>query len=426
MNAVLQQKGSLASLLPVALAKTREKDRPLLQELCYGTLRHFYSLNEQISQHLSKPLREKDNDVRALLLVGGYQLIHTRIPAYAAINSTVSAAQYFKKTWAKALINAVLRKIQRNLENGNKEIADDVSRYDHPQWLMDAIRSSWPAQAEALLLANNTRAPMTLRVNRHQSSRDSYLQLLKDHVIAAQPTLLSDVGIRLEIPVSVELLPGFASGSVSVQDEAAQLSSELLRLQAHHQVLDACAAPGGKTGHLLEHESTLSVLALDVDAERTALIRENLRRLQLKAQVVTADAAQPDQWWQNYADKKLFDRILLDAPCSATGVIRHHPDIKILRRPSDIPALAATQLKLLQALWPLLNPGGYLLYVTCSILPQENDEVITQFLTTTPDAMIDTLEVSWGDVTRYGRQLFPQTGGHDGFYFSRLVKNLQS
>jgi 16S rRNA (cytosine967-C5)-methyltransferase len=423
---LLRQRGSLSTQLPVALAKTEAKDQSLLQELCYGTVRHYFSLDHALKQQLDKPLREKDSDIHALLLVGVYQLYHMRIPAYAAINSCVSAADEFKKSWAKSLVNAVLRNVQRNIEKPEIALApaDEEAVFDHPQWLIDKIRAAWPGQAGAVLQANNTRAPMTLRVNARQATRDQYGNALHENKIPARAGKLASEALILEAAMDVDRLPGFAEGAVSVQDEAAQLSASLLKVSAGLSVLDACAAPGGKTCHLLEWEPSLAVTALDINKQRCALIDENLGRLKLDARVIAADAMQPEQWWQQHCGAKLFDRILLDAPCSATGVIRHHPDIKLLRQEKDIAVLAETQLQLLRALWPLLKPRGYLLYVTCSILPQENDEVTGRFLAAVSDAQCDVIETGWGIQTAYGKQLLPEENGHDGFYFCRIQKSV--
>jgi 16S rRNA (cytosine967-C5)-methyltransferase len=421
---LLHQRGSLSTQLPAALAKAEVKDQSLLQELCYGTARHYFSLDYALKQQLDKPLREKDSDIHALLLIGVYQLYHMRIPAYATINSCVSAADEFKKSWAKGLVNAVLRNIQRNIEKPKIALApaDDETVFDHPQWLIDKIRAAWPGRAEAVLQADNTRALMTLRINARQVTRDQYADGLREKNIFATAGKLASHALILETAMDVDQLPGFADGAVSIQDEAAQLSASLLRISAGLSVLDACAAPGGKTCHLLECEPSLAVTALDINKQRCALIAENLQRLKLDACVIAADAAQPEQWWQQHCDAKLFDRILLDAPCSATGVIRHHPDIKLLRKEKDIAVLAETQLQLLHALWPLLKPQGCLLYVTCSILPQENDEVTGRFLAAVSDAQCDVIETEWGIQMAYGKQLLPEENGHDGFYFCRIKK----
>lgn len=428
--AVLNDRMSLAKALPAALEKTQDKDKPLLQELCYGTIRHVFSLNNRVNKYLNKPLKEKDSDIFALLLIGAYQLLYMRIPPYAAINSSVEGAHTFKKTWAKGLVNAVLRNIQREIEAGKSpathpdpEPISEEARYDHPQWLIDIIKRDHSSLAENIFLANNTRAPMTLRINKQQISRDEYLHLLSEANITAFTPKLGDDAVQLETAVDVSKLPLFDRGAVSIQDEAAQLSASLLMLKKNLSVLDACAAPGGKTCHMLEHEPTLVVTALDADDQRCTLIHENLQRLHLSAHVIAVDACHPESWWEKECDKKLFDRILVDAPCSATGVIRHHPDIKLLRQANDISALAKTQLRILCALWPLLKPEGILLYATCSILQQENDGVISQFLAKTADAEIDNIDVGWGQVTLHGRQLLPQQNGHDGFYFARIKKS---
>jgi len=349
-----------------------------------------------------------------------------RIPEYAAVTETVAAVKELKKPWAKGLVNAVLRNVQRQKSPSTASCFSttaDEAQYEHPQWLIDRLRNGWPERAEQLLQVNNTKAPMTLRINALQTTRDDYLAQLRDAAISAQPGALCEHAVILDTAVSVEQLPGFADGCASVQDEAAQLSSGLMKLSPGLAVLDACAAPGGKTCHLLESEPTLQVIAVDNSEQRCTLIRDNLQRLKLEAQTVIADATHPETWWKQQCDGHLFDRILVDAPCSATGVIRHHPDIKLLRKPTDIPALAATQVKLLQALWPLLEPGGYLLYVTCSILPQENDDVIASFLESVPEASIDAMDTAWGIRTRFGKQLLPALNGHDGFYFCRMTKS---
>lgn len=417
---VIQQKGSLATLLPDAMRRTSNSDKTFLQELCYGSLRHYYSLAAECSHYLQKPLRDKDSDIQALLISGAYQLQHMRIPAYAAINSSVAAAGYLRKDWAKGLVNAVLRKIQS--QSSRLEPPNDEARYDHPLWFIEAVRASWPQQAESILSANNQRAPMTLRVNTRPQTRDDYLQRLAAAGIQAEPTTLGNAGIQLAMPLPVDALPNFANGNVSVQDEAAQLSAPLMCLEKGLRVLDACAAPGGKTCHLLETQPDISLLAIDREKNRCQLIQQNLQRLNLDATVLVADAAAPSTWKLPPGIVPVFDRILLDAPCSASGVIRHHPDIKLLRRASDIPALASAQLGLLRALWPLLVPGGLLLYVTCSILPAENDDVITNFLAEAEDVKVDKLSVSWGLPTGHGRQLLTERDGHDGFYYARLHK----
>jgi len=292
--------------------------------------------------------------------------------------------------------------------------------YSHPYWLIKRLKQAWPEHWQQVCAANNERAPMSLRVNAQRNSRDDYLQQLTAADISASNCPHSVYGIKLEKPANVETLPGFGDGLCSVQDEAAQLAATLLQLEPGQHVLDACAAPGGKTCHLRELEPQLaSLTALELDAERATRIHQNLERLQLNAKVVEGDASQPEQWW----DQQHYDRILLDAPCSATGVIRRHPDIKLLRHDEDIAALAELQLQILSALWPLLKPRGILLYATCSVLPDENEQVLEKFLSQHSDVEILPIDADWGLAGPAGRQLFPQPQGHDGFYYARIQKS---
>ena len=369
---------------------------------------------------LQKPFKAADADVEALLLVGLYQLLYTRVPAHAAIGETVGCADKLKKPWAKALLNAVLRRAQRESEALLAELEHDpVVRTAHPRWLQKSLKAFWPEQWEAICAANNAHPPMILRVNRRHRSRDAYLQLLTDAGINATPCVYSTDGIVLEAAADVRSLPGFAEGWISVQDEAAQLAADLLDLAPGQRVLDACCAPGGKTCHILEVEKDLAgVVAVDLEAKRLVRVRENLARLGLSAELIAADGRDTATWW----DGKPFQRILLDAPCSATGVIRRHPDIKLTRQPDDIAALAVLQGELLDALWPTLEVGGILLYATCSTLPTENTEVIEAFLARTPGARELDLATTAGLKQPHGRQLLAQEGGHDGFYYAKLIK----
>ena len=374
---------------------------------------------------LQKPFKAADADVEALLLVGLYQLLYTRVPAHAAIGETVGCADKLKKPWAKALLNAVLRRAQRESEALLAELEHDpVVRTSHPRWLQKSLKAFWPEQWEAICAANNAHPPMILRVNRRHHSRDAYLEKLQNVGIEAQACTFSRDGILLAEPCDVRTLPGFAEGWISVQDEAAQLAADLLELSPGQRVLDACCAPGGKTCHLLEIQPQLSgVVAVDLEAKRLVRVRENLDRLGLNAELIAADGRDTAAWW----DGKPFQRILLDAPCSATGVIRRHPDIKLTRQADDIPALATLQGELLDALWPTLEVGGILLYATCSTLPTENTEVVEAFLARTSGAReLDIAGQSGqqppGLKQPHGRQLLPQQGGHDGFYYAKLIK----
>ncbi|MDM3870454.1 16S rRNA (cytosine(967)-C(5))-methyltransferase RsmB [Porticoccus sp. W117] len=421
--ATLREQGSLATLLPECQSKVKARDRALLQELCFGTLRYYPRLALILEKLLAKPFKPKDNDLQALLACALYQLMETRIPPHAAIGESVQAAVALKKQWAKGLVNGVLRRFDREKD----AICDEFStsrqfQSCHPQWLIDALDAAWPADSDTIMAGNNQRPPMTLRVNRQKHSRENYAKILEKEGFGFQMSAISADALVLDQPADVAELPHFAEGGVSVQDEAAQLAAQLLSVQPNQRVLDACCAPGGKTCHLLELEPSLDVVALDIDEQRLSRVQQNLDRLQLAAELVTADACAVEQWW----DGRQFDRILLDAPCSATGVIRRHPDIKVLRRPADIAKLAALQLQLLQALWPLLRDGGKLLYATCSILPEENNALVERALQELPGAQVVALDggghADWGCTTATGRQLFPQPQGHDGFYYALMQK----
>ena len=420
MTQILSAKGSLSSLLPSVSSKIAENDRPLLQELCFGTCRFYPQLQAYTECLLDKPLRAKDSDVQALLLLGLYQLLHTRIPDHAAIGETVEVTRQIKKPWATNLVNGVLRSFQRDSAKINDFLAENRAfSSNHPAWMEAMMSKCWPEQFTQLISANNQHPPFSLRLNTQKISRTNYLQQLQELDIGAKPTQYSPYGITLAHACDPRTLPYFAEGWLSVQDEAAQLSGDLLELSPNLRILDACSAPGGKTGHLLELEPSLQVTALDADERRLIRVRENLNRLGVNADVICGDGTKPNSWW----DGELYDRILLDAPCSATGIIRRHPDIKVLRTPEELDKLGELQQQLVKNLWPLLKPGGILLYATCSIMPKENTRIIEAFLARTPNASCDSLEAPWGIAQTCGRQLLPQIDGHDGFYYARLRKN---
>ena len=423
LTAVLSGKASLGSSLPPQLDKVEHHDRALAQDLAFGAARWQPRLQLLADKLLEKPFKAADKDVEALLLIGLYQLLHSRIPEHAAIGETVGCAGALKKPWAKGLLNAVLRRAQREHETLFAELdRDPVLHTAHPRWLQKRLKADWPEHWQAICTANNEHPPLILRVNRRHGSRDAYLEELRSAGLAAEPCTFSRDGVRLLQPCDVTTLPGFKEGRVSVQDEAAQLAADLLELAPGQRVLDACAAPGGKTCHLLEVEPGLGeVVAVDLEAKRLARVRENLDRLHLEATLIAADGRATGAWW----DGQPFQRILLDAPCSATGVIRRHPDIKLTRKPEDIPALAQLQGELLDALWPTLAPGGILLYATCSVLPTENSETIAAFLARTPDAQEVAIAGEFGLQPAHGRQLLPQLDGHDGFYYAKLFKRPQ-
>jgi len=421
INQVASEKKSLDDVLPSYLKKYEDaRDKALLQELCYGTLRWYYKLDAIAKSLLTKTSKKTDALVYSLILVGLYQLLYLRIPHHAALFETVAVTDIIKKTWAKGLINAVLRNFTREQEKILAQIEKDlVAKYSHPEWLITLLQKSWSKNWKEILNANNDHPPLHLRVNLQKISCDDYLKKLKELEIQAKIHTTSETAITLEKPIDISALPDFYHGFVSVQDLAAQYAVDLLELKPGLRVLDACAAPGGKTAHILENTPDLQELvAVDLIDKRLEMIQNNLTRLQLSATLICGDATKPLKWW----DGKKFDRILLDAPCSGTGVIRRHPDIKILRQEKDINNNAALQFKLLEALWPLLNNDGILVYATCSVLPQENQMVIEKFLLKYNNAQEKPITVSWGHKVTHGIQIFPETSGSDGFYYAKILK----
>ena len=428
VNAVNRHGRSLDAALAAAAEFNNPADRALLRHLSYGTLRYHWQLRAWLDVLLERRLRARDSVIESLLCVGLFQLDSTRVPDHAAVSMTVEAARLLRQPKFAALVNAVLRNFRRK-NIAETEPRNDEARYSHPEWLIEQLKEDWPDHWQQILEANNERAPMWLRVNRRNNETPDYLRQLDAATEEAHTTLPGiDSAIRLATPKSVDDLPGFAKGDVSVQDAAAQLAALWLvdgtADASELRILDACAAPGGKTGHLLELAGSGSTLmAVDSDQERLRRVSENLQRLGLDATLVHADASKPGEW----AEGREFDRILLDAPCSASGVIRRHPDIKVLRRKSDIAEFARLQGRLLQALWPLLAPGGRLLYVTCSVLTEENDAVMSDFLQKTSDASEQHVlpNNNIRDLMQdkeYGFQILPGTHGVDGFYFSCLQK----
>ncbi len=418
LTRVLQKGQSLSSLLPHSFHSLPPERHALAQELCYGTLRWAPRLTAFLNALIDKPLKSKDNDIQCLLLMGLYQLAYMEIPAHAVVSETVAVTTILKKKWAKGLVNAVLRRFQREYQSLEKKLASDsVATSAHPAWLLQLLQQAWPDEWQSIVEANNQRPPMALRINRAQTTLDAYFLELQAKGISATTSPYAPDALILNKPVRVEQLPGFTEGLVSVQDSAAQLAAPLVAPQAGMRVLDACAAPGGKTGHLLEICIDIELIALDIEEKRLQRVNDNLRRLKLGATLVTADASKSD-WW----DGKPFDRILLDAPCSATGVIRRHPDIKMLRQPDDIPRLIALQATILENLWSMLRPGGMLVYATCSVLPQENAEQLANFLANHDDAEEQSIVADWGRADRVGRQILPDQDGMDGFYYACIKK----
>jgi 16S rRNA (cytosine967-C5)-methyltransferase len=410
---------SLNQALPPRLALVAERERSLLQQLCYGTLRQQPRLQALLNQLLNKPLRDKDSDVLGLLLCGLYQLESTRIPDHAAVASTVGAVAALKKPWAKGMTNAVLRRFLREREALCSTLSGAAAAC-HPQWLYEALHQYWPGEAVDIISANNQQPPMTLRVNASRGTRQDYLKKLAAQDIEAAPGQLSPHAVYLAKPREVLDIPGFAEGEVSVQDEAAQLAAPLLQASPGERVLDACAAPGGKSCHLLELQPNIAELvAMDIDGARLEKVDQNLQRLGQQATLLEGDASCPGPALASTS----FDRILVDAPCSASGVIRRHPDVKLLRRPEDIGQMAELQLKILQGLWPLLKSGGSLLYATCSVLPEENADVVTRFLAECEGARMVALPEALGIASGPGRQLLPSADGADGLFYALLHKH---
>lgn len=414
--AVIDQHLSLGDALEANRAAIAGRDRALVHELAYGVCRRFFELDAVLQRLMPKPLRQKDADIRALLLMGMFQLRYMRVPDHAAVAETVASTRQLKKNWASGLVNAVLRAF-RSRETELYLALPEAAQLAHPEWLLARIKKAWPDHYRQIIDASNTAPEMALRVNRRRGSRETCLAQMQAQSVVATPGELSADALLLSRGMDVEKIPGFSEGLVSVQDQAAQLAAPLLRCEAGQRVLDACAAPGGKTCHLLElHE--LDLLALDASASRLERIGENLRRLGLSCIVQQADAREPASWWNGVA----FDRILLDAPCSATGVIRRHPDIRMRRDPEQIVKATEQQRALLQGLWSCLATDGLLLYGTCSILPEENELLVASFVQATPGAEIEPLNFNGGIERTIGRQLLPLSGSNDGFYYALLRK----
>lgn len=396
------------------------RDRAFTQKLVYGVVRWYWNLIPQLRDLMHRPLRKRDQDIEMLLLIGLYQLRYLSTPVHAAVAATVAACDVLNKTWAKGLVNATLRNAIRRRGDLEQAVAASISaRTAHPQWFIEAVQQDWPDNWDAILAANNQHPPFTLRVNVQRNSREEYFALLAKAGFGACKTPFADQGITLDEPVPVEALPEFDVGGVSVQDEAAQLAAGLMELPDSGHILDACAAPGGKTAHILESCSgQLGVVAIDRSEHRVTLIEGTLRRLALRARLHNCDATMIQDWW----DGVEFDRILIDAPCSGSGVIRRHPDIKIHRRLEDVRNLVKQQERLLNSLWPLLKPGGKLVYATCSLLKAENDGVISKFVAGTNRVRLDQIDAEWGTATNCGRQIITGDGHMDGFYYARLEK----
>jgi 16S rRNA (cytosine967-C5)-methyltransferase len=437
---------SINQILPNKPKDLSGKDQALAKQLLFGSLRFFHQL-ELISKHLmDKPIKNKDKDILLIIVMGLYQLKYLSIPDHAALSESVKLTKKQGKQWASGLVNAVLRRYQREKVTIEKSMAESsIFNYSHPDWIIEQLYQDWPNDAKAILLGNNQQAPMILRANTLRNSRETYLEKLNQEKLLAKPHPLAVDGILLDKAVDVNQLPGFKTGDVTVQDAAAQLVIELLDLKAGQRVLDACAAPGGKTTHILQRQQNLRLSVVDVSEKRMQKVQQTLERMQFSQVAKTdlelkmGDLNDTDSWWNG----EKFDRILLDAPCSATGVIRRNPDIKVHRRSSDINALVELQASLLITAWKLLKPGGVLVYATCSVFRAENENQIKQFLKENSiygknkaeiigfpkelDAKIypgkePAEKAEFSERTELGYQIFPGEYDMDGFYFCGIRK----
>jgi 16S rRNA (cytosine967-C5)-methyltransferase len=422
---VLREGVTLDAALKHALSGADPQVHATVRSLSYGAVRGYFRHEAILARLLSTPVRSLDFLVRALLSVALFEIEDKRTPEYAVVDAAVQTAKATDALRASGLINAVLRRYLRERQSIDAEVASrPATRHSAPIWLADRLRADWPVRWTQLLAAGDSQAPMWLRVNSRLSNTQDYLRRLQEAGMPARIEERVPYAIALETPCDVHALPGFASGMVSVQDLGAQCVAFPLALAAGQRVLDACAAPGGKTALMAEREPKLEkLLALDVDPNRLTRVRDNLSRASLAAEVMHADAAAPAKWW----DGQPFDRILLDAPCSGLGVIRRHPDIRLRKSPAEIDKLPALQTKLLQATWPLLAPGGRLVYATCTVTRSENGDVLGEFLNTTPEASIIPADAwegwpGFGEADAFGRQILPGEAGADGFYYAALTK----
>lgn len=403
------------------LSQLEERRRPLCQELVYGALREWPYLMSLSERYLNKPMRRKDQDVLALLCIGLYELDQLRTPAHAVVSETVSSTRELKKPWAKGVINGVLRAHQRNAANTTSDLTPSAQQA-LPDWLYNDLAEQYPDKLAQIAEAARSKPPMTLRINRQRTARDDYADILAEAGIDTSSEKAGDDGLVLASPIDVSALPHFADGWSSVQDLAAQYAATLLSPSPGERILDACAAPGGKACHILEREPELTeLIAMDISEKRLERVHENSERLGLPMTTLVGDASTPPEALQPSS----FDAILADVPCSATGVIRRNPDVKILRQPGDIASFADQQIAILEGVWPLLKPGGRLLYVTCSVLRAENDDVIARFA---KDQRLNVggITLPRGMATAYGWQTLPEMHGGDGLFFSLVEKPLKT
>ena len=402
-----------------ALSRIKDsRDNAFARNLTYGVLRWLSALEWLAAELLDKPLKKREHEVQHLVLLGLQQLWHDHTASHAAVNETAECARMLGKPWAVGLINAVLRRFQREQETLLRRMEEAGKQFAHPAWLLNQIQQDWPEHWRDTIEVNNQQAPLWLRINRQRADESTLLHDLKDAGFEVSDHAFARDAICISPAAAVVKIPGFEKGWLSVQDPAAQLARDLLNPCAGDRILDACAAPGGKTAHLLESCPEIQLTVLDRQAQRVEQIKQNLDRLGLKAETTVADAMAVDTWWKG----EKFNKILLDAPCSATGVIRRHPEIKWLRSPQQVDDVVNTQAELLAALWPLLEPGGVLVYATCSVFKRENSQQVQNFMAQHADASVESPDVEWGLADTVGRQILPGEAQMDGFFYAVLRK----
>lgn len=415
---VIDKGRSLDAALDGLPSDIEPRDRAFIQNLCFGVTRWYWQLKLAAEPLLNKPIRNKDKVIYFVLLQGIYQIKFLGIADHAAVSDSVECCDRLGKKWAKGMINACLR---RFLRTKNEFRDDSIADFSHPEWMAKTLYAAWPEHAKTILAANNQQPPMCLRVNPAKSSRENYLTLLAQQELTANADPYSKYGIRLSSNTSVNNLPNFFNGWASVQDTASQLAANYLDLETNDRLLDACAAPGGKTAAILESGAIKGEMhALDIGGERNNKLKNTLERLQLtkRVHIISGDARQPKDWWDN----KKYSKILLDAPCTGSGVIRRHPDIKHHRTGEDLDQLIVTQKAILEALWPLLEQGGRLLYTTCSVFPKENERQIKHFLSNHSNAETLHIDHPTGIKREYGVQTLPGISDMDGFFYCLLYK----
>ena len=418
LSEVLDENKSLAE--SEALSRLRDsRDNGFARHLTYGVLRWLTALEWLAGELLTRPVKKRERDVQRLILLGIQQLWHDQTASHAAVNETAECARSLGKPWAVPLINAVLRKFQREQQQLIEKLLTRPQQYAHPVWMLGEIQHDWPEHWQDIVAANNQQAPLWLRINRQQATESKLRQNLETAGFKIADHPFARDAICITPAAAVNKIPGFEAGWLSVQDPAAQLARDLLMPEAGERILDACAAPGGKSAHLLETCPGINLTILDKQSQRVEQLDQGLRRLGLDATGQVADAVDTSQWW----DGKKFHKILLDAPCSATGVIRRHPEIKWLRSQQQVNAVVKLQAEMLTVLWPLLEPGGIFVYATCSVLKRENSQQIQKFLQQNTDATEQKAAVEWGDSSSFGTQIMPGEAQMDGFFYAVLRKS---